>query len=253
MLAAFTPRSPIDIYSQNLSVVKSFSNAGGGNVTDNRALTVLGILKETLALPNWTKNRPDPFETLITTIISQNTADKNTAQAYAMLSQKFKVTPKALAEAPLDEIEAAIRSAGLYKNKAQAIHQAAQDILEKYGGTLQPILQMPLEDARKALMAFVGVGPKTADVTLLFSAGQPTIPVDTHVNRVSKRLGFAPAKGDYEAVHSSLQTLFPPADYLAVHLLLIEHGRKTCKAQHPRCKQCPINAYCPSNGLEEKP
>ncbi len=218
-----------------------------------QAATVLEKLKQTLALPEWTKNRPEPFETLITTIISQNTADRNTAKAYETLSHKFEVTPKALAEAPLGEIEVAIRSAGLYKGKAQAIQQAAKGILVNYGGTLQPILQMPLEDARKALTAFAGVGPKTADVTLLFSAGQPTIPVDTHVNRVSKRLGFAPAKGDYEAVRSSLQELFPPAEYLAVHLLLIEHGRKTCKAQRPRCKQCPVNKYCPSNELEEKP
>jgi endonuclease-3 len=102
-------------------------------------------------------------------------------------------------------------------------------------------------------MQFPGVGPKTADVVLLFSAQQPTIPVDTHVNRVAKRLDFAPEKGGYEAVRGSLQALFDPADYLAVHLLLISHGRKTCKAQHPLCKECPVNAYCPSNGKWDKP
>jgi endonuclease-3 len=109
-----------------------------------------------------------------------------------------------------------------------------------------------VDEARKKLMELPGVGPKTADVVLLFSANQPTIPVDTHVNRVSKRLGLAPANGDYEAVRLSLQSLFEPKDYLAVHLLLIAHGRKTCKAQHPCCHQCPVYDYCPSNWLGDK-
>jgi endonuclease-3 len=97
-------------------------------------------------------------------------------------------------------------------------------------------------------MQFSGIGPKTADVVLLFCAGQPTIPVDTHVNRVAKRLGFASEKGDYETVRCSLQALYEPADYLVVHLLFIAHGRKICKAPRPLCTQCPINACCPTNG-----
>ncbi len=107
---------------------------------------------------------------------------------------------------------------------------------------------MPVEKARKALMAFIGVGPKTADVVLLFSANKPTVPVDTHVNRVSKRLGLAPTLGGYEVVRLSLQEYFPPKDYLAVHLLLIALGRKFCKAHNPLCPQCPVNTYCSSNG-----
>lgn len=97
-------------------------------------------------------------------------------------------------------------------------------------------------------MEMPGVGPKTADVVLLFSAGKPTIPVDTHVNRVSKRLGLAPPKGGYEAVRLSLQSLFKPQDYALAHLLLIAHGRKTCKAQKPQCQTCSLNSSCPSNG-----
>lgn len=98
-------------------------------------------------------------------------------------------------------------------------------------------------------MELPGVGPKTADVVLLFSENQPTIPVDTHVNRVSKRLGLAPADGGYEEARLSLQSLFEPKDYLAVHLLLIALGRKYCKARKPRCPNCPVNTYCPSNSL----
>jgi endonuclease III len=217
-----------------------------------RAATVLRILKESVAAPAWTKKKQDPFRTLVTTIISQNTADRNTARAFETLSKRFEITPEALAKAEIGEVEAAIKSAGLYRAKAKTIKQAAKSILEKYHGSLQPILLMPLEEARTALMMFPGVGPKTTDVVLLFSANQSTIPVDTHVNRVAKRLGFAPEKADYEETRASLQALFDPDDYLSVHLLLIAHGRKTCRAPRPLCSQCPLCEYCPSCGRWSK-
>ena len=210
------------------------------------------ILKQSIALPSWTKKKRDPFKTLITTIISQNTADRNTERAFEALSKRFEISPEALAKAKLSEIEAAIKIGGLYKSKAKSIKMAAITIQKNYRGSLDPILSLPLEEARKSLIQFPGVGPKTADVVLLFSAKKPTIPVDTHVNRVSKRLGFAPDKSDYETMRLSLQSLFDPADYLAVHLLFIAHGRKTCKAQNPLCRVCSLNVYCPSNGLWDK-
>jgi endonuclease III len=206
------------------------------------------VLKQKLALPKMLKSKRDPFETFVVTVISQNTADRNTERAFETLSKRFEISPEALAKADLTQIEEAIRVGGLYNSKAKTIKNAAETILEKYGGNMQSILSLPLEQARETLMEFSGVGPKTADVVLLFSANQPTIPVDTHVNRVAKRLGFAPEKGGYEAIRKSLQALFKPADYLSVHLLLIAHGRKTCKAPRPLCKQCPVNTYCPSNG-----
>jgi len=217
-------------------------------MVESRAAKVLKILQQATAMPKWIKHKNDPFETLVVTIISQNTTDRNTSKAFENFSKQFEITPEALAKTELSQIEEAIRPAGLYKSKAKTIKHAATVILEKYHGTLQPILSLPLEEARKALMQFPGVGPKTADVVLLFSANQPTIPVDTHVNRVSKRLGFAPADGNYESVRSSLQSLFNPHDYLSVHVLLITHGRKTCKARHPNCIDCPLNKYCPTKG-----
>jgi endonuclease-3 len=189
----------------------------------------------------------------VTTILSQNTADINTARAFEALSKRFEITPEALANAELGQIEDAIRISGLYKSKAKTIKQAAITILEKYHGTLKSILSLPLEEARKILMQFPGVGPKTADVVLLFSASQPTIPVDTHVNRVAKRLGFAPANGSYETVRENLQSLYEPSQYLAVHLLLIAHGRRYCKARKPLCDECPVNAECPSKGKWNEP
>ena len=144
------------------------------------------------------------------------------------------------------------RIAGLYKSKAKAIKSVSKVIVEKFGGSLDPVLTLPLDEARKTLLELRGVGPKTADVVLLFSARKPTVPVDTHVNRVSKRLGFAPLDGDYEAVRLNLQKVFEPNDYLALHLFLISLGRTFCKARKPLCHNCPINLYCVSRGFEEQ-
>ncbi|HLE75569.1 MAG TPA: endonuclease III [Candidatus Bathyarchaeia archaeon] len=218
-------------------------------MTENRAAAVLQILRQTLPVPTWSKSKRDPFETLVVTIISQNTADRNTARAFENLSKRFEITPEVLANAETSQIEESLKVAGLYKNKAKTIKQVSRIIIEKFHGTLEPILSLPLEDARKTLMQFPGVGPKTADVVLLFSAKQPTIPVDTHVNRVTKRLGLAPVNGDYETVRKSLQLLYNPSDYLAVHILLIAHGRKHCKAIRPLCEPCPVNMHCPSKGV----
>jgi endonuclease-3 len=199
------------------------------------------------------KASQDPFETLIVTIISQNTADTNTERAYGNLQRRFPITPKALSEAQTGDIEECLRVGGLYRSKAKTIQAVSKTVLERFGGTLNAILALPTEEARKTLMEMQGVGPKTADVVLLFSAGKPTVPVDTHVFRVSKRLGLAPKDGDYEAVRQSLQALFEPKDYLSVHQLLIGLGRQVCKAQKPLCCKCPVSRYCPSNNCGGKP
>jgi len=221
-------------------------------MADTDAATILQILQDTLAVPKLVKPKCDPFETLVVTIISQNTADTNTERAFENLSKHFEVTPQALSKAETSKIEDCLHVGGLYKSKAKTIKTVSKIILEKFHGSMKPILSLPLDEARKALMALPGVGPKTADVVLLFSANQPTIPVDTHVNRVSKRLGWASATGGYEEVRLSLQSLFDPKDYLAVHLLLIAHGRKFCKARQRLCPRCPVNIYCPSRGLGDK-
>jgi endonuclease-3 len=219
---------------------------------EKRASTVLAILQRTFTMPKWTEAKRNPFETLIVTIISQNTADRNTARAFELLSNRFEIKPEVLAKAETSQIEECLRVGGLYRNKAKTIKQVSEIIRDKFHGSLQPTLSLPLEEARKTLMARPGIGPKTADVVLLFSARQPTIPVDTHVNRVAKRLGFAPANGDYEAVRKALQSLYNSGDYLAVHVLLIAHGRRYCKARRPLCEQCPVNMHCPSRGLWDK-
>jgi endonuclease-3 len=218
-------------------------------MADRRAETILKILRTTFAMTTWATATRNPFETLIATIISQNTNDKNTARAFENLSNKFRITPETLAKAKIKQIENCLKVAGLYHNKGRAIQQVSRIILKKYNGNLAQILSKPLDEAREELLQLPGVGPKTADVLLLFSAKKSTIPVDTHVNRVSKRLGLVTKEADYETVRRTLQLIYDPKDYLAVHVLLISHGRKYCKAKTPLCKECPLARLCPSRHL----
>ena len=209
-----------------------------------RANKILNVLRENFTLPKWISSRSSDFETLIVTVISQNTADRNTARAFENLSKKFPITPEALSKAPLPEIEESLKVAGLYRNKARTIKRLAKIIMEKFGGSLNFIHELPFEEARKALLKLPGIGPKTADVLLLFRAKKPTIPIDTHIKRISKRLGFASQNADYEEIRENLQALYDPKDYFEVHILLIMLGRKYCKARNPKCVDCPVNKLC---------
>lgn len=221
-------------------------------MTETFATTILKALGNTLDLPRLVKTNTEPFKTLVVTIISQNTTDTNTERAFATLSKRFEITPKILARAQIGTIEESIKIAGLSKNKAKTIQNASKTISAKFHGSLYPILSLPIDEARNILMDLPGVGPKTADVVLLFSSNKPTIPVDTHVNRVSKRLGFAPSDSGYEKVRACLQAIFDPKDYLSVHLLLIGLGRKYCKARRPLCPKCSVNSICPKNNIGAK-
>ena len=218
-------------------------------MTQKRAAEILRILQGSFSTPRIASSARDPFKALIRTVLSQNTADRNSRRAFENLSKKFELTPETLAKADVKEIEEAITVAGLYRNKSKVIKNLSRIVLEKFSGSLDFIYSLPFEKARETLMAMPGVGPKTADVVLLFCAEKPTLPVDTHVNRVSKRFGLAPQNADYEGVRQALQTLYPPKDYLPVHLLLISLGRKICKAGKPLCKICPVNMLCPSRRL----
>ncbi|MCW3976689.1 MAG: endonuclease III [Candidatus Bathyarchaeota archaeon] len=216
---------------------------------EERAQEILTILHRTFSLPDWETKPKKPFATLIRTVLSQATNDKNRDKAFKSLSEKFHITPTVLSEADVKAIEEAIRIGGLHRNKSKVIKELSRVIVEKFNGTLDFIYSTSLEEARKLLIALPGIGPKTADVVLLFSANKPVLPVDTHVNRVSKRLELAASKADYERVRLTLQSLYSPNDYLAVHILLIMLGRKYCKARHPSHASCPVNMLCPSAKL----
>jgi len=218
-------------------------------MTKENAEKILQILRKEFTMPKWTRMNRKPFKTLIKTIISQNTADRNTTRAFEKLSKHFEITPETLANAETNQIEEYLKVAGLYRNKAKTIKQVSKIIVEKFHSDLTRILSMSLEQARETLLQLPGIGPKTADVVLLFCSENPIIPVDTHVNRVAKRLGLAPAQGDYETVRVSLQSLYSSKDYLEVHVLFISHGRKYCRARNPLCNICPLSKRCPSKFL----
>jgi endonuclease-3 len=217
-----------------------------------RAQAILQVLNKEFGLPKWAIARPEPFQTLVRTILSQNTNDRNRDRAYENLSEKYEITPKALSKAQVKEIEEAIRVGGLYRHKSRRIIELSKVIIDRFNGSLDFIYSQPFEEARSTLMNIPGVGPKTADVVLLFSAKRPTVPVDTHVNRVSRRLGLAPVKADYEKIRRSLEALYSPNDYLAIHVLLIGLGRRRCRARNPLHKTCPVKSLCPIPAKETK-
>ncbi len=197
----------------------------------------------------------DPLDELILTILSQNTNDRNRDLAFRRLRERFP-NWEAVRDAPLDDVIEAIRPAGLAQTKAPRIQEVLRLITAREGKlSLDFLREMPLEEARAWLTSLKGVGPKTAAIVLLFSLGRPAFPVDTHIHRVSKRLGLIPPTTSRERAHRLLEALVPPERYVPFHLGLIEHGRALCRARVPRCEECPLrdlcNAYQQSHGGEE--
>jgi endonuclease-3 len=215
-----------------------------------KADQILCILKDKFDIPEFASSVREPFSTLIRTVLSQASNDRNRDRAFENLSKRYPITPQTLANADVKEIEKAIQVGGLYRSKSRKIKDLSNMVLKRLNGSLDFIYSKPLKEARGLLMSMPGVGPKTADVILLFSAKRAVVPIDTHVHRVSRRLGLAPIKGDYEKIRSSLESLYPPTEYLAIHLLLISLGRTYCKARNPLHKSCPINLFCPTMQLE---
>lgn len=220
-----------------------------------RAREILKILGGIFPIPDISDIYDDPFKVLIRTIISQSTAEINTRRAFERIITRIRpLTPARLAEADAKDIEEALRVAGLYKNKTVIIKRLSSMILEKFNGKLDFIYSLPLSETRENLLKLPGVGPKTADILLLFCARRPVLPIDTHVNRVSKRLGLVPmSEKRYEVIRSRLESLYNPEEYFAVHMLFIALGRTFCRALKPLCPKCPLRELCPSAvGYKEK-
>lgn len=186
----------------------------------------------------------EPVATLVNTILSQNTNDRNRDLAYQRLRERFP-TWEAVREAPVDAVIEAVRPAGLAPTKAPRIQEALQTITERQGEiTLDFLRDKSLEDAREWLLGLNGVGPKTAAIVLLFALGRPAFPVDTHVHRVTRRLGLIPWTTSREHAHDLLEDLMPPETYGPFHLNIIEHGRHVCVARTPRCEVCVLQSLC---------
>ncbi len=206
---------------------------------------ILGLLIDAYGERKWIVN-DDPVAELIRTILSQNTSDYNSHRAFASLKSSFGSWER-IARASLPRISEAIRSGGLADIKAIYIRQTLREIKRRNGNLeLDFLKQFSIDEARNWLMQLPGVGMKTASCVLLFSLGKPALPVDTHVSRVSKRLGLIDQKTSNDKAHKILESIVPEDSTYAFHVLLIEHGRKTCKSQRPLCRQCVLRKICPS-------
>ena len=186
-----------------------------------------------------------PLDELIFTILSQNTADTNSKPAFEQLRRRF-ADWDTVRRARVGTIAKAINRAGLAQQKAPRIKEILQQIHEQHGELdLDFLNQMRTAEAVAYLREFPGVGPKTVACVLLFACGKPVLPVDTHVHRVSQRLGLIDQKTNAEKAHSQLADLVPAHRVLEFHVQLIRHGRTVCAAQKPRCSACQLFDGCP--------
>jgi endonuclease III len=193
--------------------------------------------------PTW-RNPMPPVDELVSTILSQNTNDANRDRAFQSLRRHFP-TWEAVRDADPASVVAAIRSAGLANQKGPRIQRILQEITSERGSLdLNFLRELSLEEARGWLKKFKGVGPKTAAIVLLFSLGRPAFPVDTHIYRVTGRIGLRPEKMSVEDAHMYLEKLFPSETYYAAHLNIIRLGREICAARKPACERCPLREIC---------
>jgi endonuclease-3 len=204
---------------------------------------VVDRLLAVYGMPTWRDPLP-PVDELVSTILSQNTNDRNRDQAFYKLKEALP-TWEQVRDAPVEQVIAAIRIAGLANQKAPRIQAVLQQITKERGSLdLSFLAELPLEEARQWLLRFKGVGRKTAAIVLQFSLGRPAFPVDTHIYRVSGRLGLRPQGISLEQAHDLLEASMQPEDYYAAHLNLIRLGREICHARKPECGRCPLNDIC---------
>jgi endonuclease-3 len=208
-----------------------------------RAIAVHEKLLQDFGEPIW-RNPLPAIDELVSTILSQNTNDVNRDHAFDALRAKFP-TWESVRDSDTEDVIAAIRPAGLANQKGPRMQQVLRAITEERGSLdLDFLAGLPIEEARSWLTKFNGVGPKTAAIVLCFSLGMPAFPVDTHVYRVTGRIGLRPEKMTVEQAHPYLESVFPPEAYYAAHLNFIRLGREVCHARKPNCPQCPIIKLC---------
>jgi len=212
-------------------------------MSSQTALAVHQALLEFYGEPIW-RNPLPAVDELVSTILSQNTNDVNRDKAFDALRAKFP-TWEQVRDAPAGAVMDAIRVAGLANQKGPRIQQVLREITSERGCLdLSFLADWEIEESRAWLTKFNGVGPKTAAIVLCFSLGKPAFPVDTHVYRVSGRIGLRPEKMSVEQAHPHLESLFPPEAYYAAHLNIIRLGREICQARKPDCPACPIRHLC---------
>jgi endonuclease-3 len=190
--------------------------------------------------------RTDPLEELVLTVLSQHTSDVNAARAFDSLRRALP-TWDSVVDAPAPAVADTIRSGGLANTKAPRIQAILREIREREGAfDLSCLRRMSDAEATAYLASLPGVGPKTAAVVLAFSLGRDAIPVDTHVHRVTTRLGWIEPRTNAAAAHRTLAELVPSEIRVSLHVGLIRLGREICVARRPRCEICPVFELCPT-------
>lgn len=193
--------------------------------------------------------RLDGVSELVWTILSQHTSDLNAERAFAALSDRYP-TWDAVLSAPESDLVETIRSGGLARQKAPRIQQALRSVRDRAGGfDIGFLAALPLGEAKAWLREIPGVGPKTAGVVLSFAMDQPAMAVDTHIHRVAKRLALIGPKVTADEAHDVLEASVAPERVLNLHVYLITHGRRVCKARRPLCNACPLAERCPEKPL----
>lgn len=186
----------------------------------------------------------DPLDELILTILSQNTSDRNSGRAWQSLRARFGTWDEVL-HADIPDLYEAIKSAGLGNTKAPRIQAVLREVLDRRGSfDLGFLRDLPMDEARQWLRSLPGIGPKTAACVLCFACDMPALPVDTHVHRVSLRLGLIGPKVSAEAAHALLERAVPADDVYPFHVNMILHGRQICHARRPECGRCPLADDC---------
>lgn len=204
---------------------------------------IIGLLERNYGIPEVDRFE-EPLDELIFTILSQNTNDRNRDRAWAELKKAFPNFESILTE-PRKKLERTIRVAGLAEQKSKNIVGILKKIKETKGElSLKFLKRYDKESARRYLLSFKGVGPKTAACVLLFSLNKPAFPVDTHIFRVTRRLGLVPKSATTERAHRILEGVVPEEKYHSFHINLIKLGRKVCSPKKPKCENCPLNSLC---------
>jgi endonuclease-3 len=220
------------------------SNPTSEKMNKKHVKQILNLLTAEYGNRQWQLD-PDPIAVLVQTILSQNTSDRNSHRAFESLRYSFRKWQD-ITDAGIDNIAASIRAGGLGEIKARYIKQALENIKRRQGKLeLDFLKQFTIDGARDWLTRLPGVGMKTASCVLLFSLGMPALPVDTHISRVARRLGLIDNKISIDKAHKVLENIIPKNYVYSFHVLIIEHGRKTCKAQRPHCSRCVLQKICP--------
>jgi len=208
----------------------------------HKLVLVSEILEDFYGIPDRKLNKP--LDSLILTILSQNTTDTNRDNAYAELKKRFPIWEDVL-KANTEDIADAIQCGGLQEQKAETIKTVLEWLDSKNGELdLDFICDEEIDKAMEMLLQHKGIGVKTASVTLAFGCGHNLFPVDTHVLRISKRLGLIPMNTSAEKAHKLLYKIIPKGKSYSLHVNLIRFGRKICKARKPKCRECLLIEYC---------